>query len=288
MKKLAIAAVIATIFSANAFAVEVTDSDVGRWNEAANNVQNVVNDMQDVKNELFDHKAQTNAGLQDLANKTQEAVLGVQQKADQLADSIHRIDLNTQAIESVAQQQYEMLQKQQEEAKGKITKAVNDVAMESAARQRADEQQQKQVADLQDRLATEAQYNNVQQGYIDYALDTNNRQQETIDHHSKEIANNREAIKSLNKNFADLKDKVDDNRKKAAAGIAGVAAMAGMPQVEQGKRFMLSAGVGGYDGEQAVAVGFSTRLTHNVVAKAGVSATTQSEVVWSAGAGVSW
>lgn len=165
MKKLAIAAIIAAVFSANAFAVEVTDSDVGRWNEAANNVQ---------------------------------------------------------------------------------------------------------------------------QGYIDYALDTNNRQQETIDHHSKEIANNREAIKSLNKNFADLKDKVDDNRKKAAAGIAGVAAMAGMPQVEQGKRFMLSAGVGGYDGEQAVAVGFSTRLTHNVVAKAGVSATTQSEVVWSAGAGVSW
>ena len=288
MKKLAIAAIIATVFSANAFAVEVTDSDVGRWNEAANNVQNVVDDMQNVKNELFDHKAQTNASLQDLANKTQESVLGVQQKADQLADSIHRIDLNTQAIESVAQQQYEMLQKQQEEANGKITKAVDDVAMESAARQRADEHQQKQVADLQDRLAAEVQYNNVQQGYIDYALDTNNRQQETIDHHSKEIANNREAIKNLNKNFADLKDKVDDNRKKAAAGIAGVAAMAGMPQVEQGKRFMLSAGVGGYDGEQAVAVGFSTRLTHNVVAKAGVSATTQSEVVWSAGAGVSW
>lgn len=93
---------------------------------------------------------------------------------------------------------------------------------------------------------------------------------------------------STNKRFSQMDKRIGDNRKLASAGIAGAGAMANIPQVSQGSTFSVGAGVGGYDSEQAVAVGFSARVNNNVVTKMSVSTNTQSEILWGAGVGVEW
>lgn len=50
---------------------------------------------------------------------------------------------------------------------------------------------------------------------------------------------------------------------------------------------MVSAGVGHYKGETAVAVGASGRINHNVVVKGGV-AFTSGEAVINGGVGIAW
>lgn len=97
------------------------------------------------------------------------------------------------------------------------------------------------------------------------------------------INRNNQEIQKLNKNFSDLKNTVDANRKRAAAGIAGVAAMANIPEVNSHQTFSVGVGVGGFDGQQAVAVGASARVNDNLTVKASVAANNE-EVVWGAGA----
>ena len=102
------------------------------------------------------------------------------------------------------------------------------------------------------------------------------------------IANHEQRITSLEqqtaRGFSDLKRQIDDNRKDANAGIAGVAAMANIPQVTANQDFSVGAGIGFRGDEQALAVGFSGRVTENVVTKVAVASDTQSG--WTVGAGV--
>lgn len=94
--------------------------------------------------------------------------------------------------------------------------------------------------------------------------------------------------KSTNQRFANMDKRIDENRKNASAGIAGVAAMANIPQVSQNSSFSVGAGVGSYDGEQGIAVGASARFNQNVVTKASVAGTTQSDFVFGAGVSYEW
>lgn len=102
------------------------------------------------------------------------------------------------------------------------------------------------------------------------------------------IANHEQRITSLEQKtasgFSDLKRQIDDNRKDANAGIAGVAAMANIPQVTANQDFSVGAGIGFRGDEQALAVGFSGRVTENVVTKVAVASDTQNG--WTVGAGV--
>ncbi|EJH8717825.1 YadA-like family protein [Escherichia coli] len=107
----------------------------------------------------------------------------------------------------------------------------------------------------------------------------------TIANHEQRIS----ALESENSaNFGKLKSEVDQNRKRASAGIAGVAAMANIPQVIQGQTFSVGAGVGDTDGESAVAVGMSARASEHVVVKASVSNDTQHNFVVGAGVSYGW
>lgn len=111
---------------------------------------------------------------------------------------------------------------------------------------------------------------------------------------SSGLANHESRIGALESNsvsgnsFARLKNQVDDNRQRASAGIAGVAAMANIPQVTQGATFSVGAGAGTTDGESALAVGFSARATENTVIKASVSNDSQQNFVVGAGAAYQW
>lgn len=102
------------------------------------------------------------------------------------------------------------------------------------------------------------------------------------------IAAQQQELRNVNKQFSSLKEKVDDNHKKANAGIAGVAAMANIPQVTESARFSLGAGVGFRGDEQAIAVGMSSRLSQSVIGKLSVAADTQSEFIVGAGVAVQW
>ncbi|HGX3708969.1 TPA: YadA-like family protein [Escherichia coli] len=103
--------------------------------------------------------------------------------------------------------------------------------------------------------------------------------------HEKRITN-LEANSSAN--FGKLKNQVEQNRKRASAGIAGVAAMANIPPVNQGQTFAVGAGVGNTDGESALAVGFSARASESVTVKASVSNDTQHNFVVGAGVSYGW
>lgn len=108
-----------------------------------------------------------------------------------------------------------------------------------------------------------------------------------IEANRQAINKNTKAIQQLNRNFDDLRDKVERNNKDMKRGVAGAAALAGMPQVGQYEDFMVSAGVGHYKGETAVAVGASGRINNNVVVKGGV-AFTSGEAVINGGVGIAW
>lgn len=108
--------------------------------------------------------------------------------------------------------------------------------------------------------------------------------------HTAQLANHEQRITGLeqqtNANFKDLRNQIDDNKREANAGIAGVAAIATIPQVTDKQDFSIGAGVGARDGESALAVGFSGRITPNVVTKVAVS--TDSQSGWTVGAGMSY
>lgn len=121
----------------------------------------------------------------------------------------------------------------------------------------------------------------------------------TLVQHDERITSNTNRIGSVekrvsnfenqtNRRFSDIDKRIGDNRKVASAGIAGAGAMANIPQVTQNGNVSVGAGIGGYDGEQAVAVGFSARVSESVTTKVSVSTNTQSEVLWGAGVGVEW
>lgn len=123
------------------------------------------------------------------------------------------------------------------------------------------------------------------------ALDKTNQ---AVAAHTAELADHESRIDALEANagtgnsFARLKDRVDENRQRASAGIAGVAAMANIPQVTQGATFSVGAGAGTTDGESALAVGFSARATESTVVKASVSNDSQQNFVVGAGASLQW
>lgn len=96
------------------------------------------------------------------------------------------------------------------------------------------------------------------------------------------------AIQRSNKQFSDLSKQVDDNKKKANAGASSAMAAAGIPQVLADQTFAVGAAVGGYEGEQALAVGFSARASQNVVIKAAVAADSQSGFGYNVGTSIGW
>lgn len=106
--------------------------------------------------------------------------------------------------------------------------------------------------------------------------------------HSRTLSNHEQRLGQLERNtssrFADIDKRIDENKRSANAGIAGVAAMSNIPQVSGGSRFSAGVGVGQRGSEQAIAVGFSSQLTDSVIGK--VSVANDSQQQWTVGAGL--
>ncbi|WP_429441888.1 YadA family autotransporter adhesin [Paraburkholderia sp. GAS33] len=85
-----------------------------------------------------------------------------------------------------------------------------------------------------------------------------------------------------------VQQNMDALARNAYSGVAMAGALAGLPQVEQGKTFQLGAAVGSYSGYTALAIGGSARVTQNTIVKMGVSTTDGSHMLFNAGVGYSW
>lgn len=110
--------------------------------------------------------------------------------------------------------------------------------------------------------------------------------------HSAELANHEQRLNGLeqqgNRNYADLRGRIDRVQKRANAGTSSALSSAAIPQVTEYQRFAMGAGVGGYEGESALAVGFSSRLSTNVVMKASVTTDSQHGTGWNVGTSIGW
>lgn len=175
-----------------------------------------------------------------------------------LADNISAVDRDVQEVKQQANNNKQDIQK----VKNDVKVVSRDVANNSLRIQRNEERIDGAYAGIYD-----------------------NRK--NIEANRQAVNRNSQEIQKLNKNFSDLKNTVDANRKRAAAGIAGVAAMANIPEVNSHQTFSVGVGVGGFDGQQAVAVGASARVNDNLTVKASVAANNE-EVVWGAGAAIGW
>ncbi len=113
-----------------------------------------------------------------------------------------------------------------------------------------------------------------------------------VSQNTQRLSNQEMRISTLasqdNQEFANLKAEVDSNQSRSDAGIAGVAAMANIPQVQESQQFAMGAGVGGYGSENAVAVGASFHATQNTIVKLTVSNDTQHNFGWGAGTSYGW
>lgn len=173
---------------------------------------------------------------------------------------------------------------------------VADQQRQDTAARVSEQKQQNEFARVDARINTKVDDNVFQQraANLDAAIAAQREQQRktnaTVAQHSETLANHEQRITTLEQNtnarFGNLKNQIDQNKREANAGIAGVAAIATIPQVTDNQNFSIGAGVGARDGESALAVGFSGRVTQNVVTKVAVSTDTQNG--WTVGAGVSY
>ena len=68
----------------------------------------------------------------------------------------------------------------------------------------------------------------------------------------------------------EVRNKIDEVRKKAYAGIASVSALAGIPNPIPGKRFTMGIGYGYYEGQNAMAIGLKGIVSARISLTAGV------------------
>ncbi|HIB6861303.1 TPA: YadA-like family protein [Escherichia coli] len=93
--------------------------------------------------------------------------------------------------------------------------------------------------------------------------------------------------RNTNKRFAQLKEDIDKNRKRADAGIAGAMAMTGIPSVP-GKKVSFGMAMAGYRSEGAVAAGFHFNTSENSAVKVNAAWDTENGAGVSAGMALGW
>jgi len=94
-------------------------------------------------------------------------------------------------------------------------------------------------------------------------------------------------ITGLQGQVTGLQGQVFDLRETTGFGIAGATAIAMIPDIQGDQRFALGMGVGGFDEFQAVAIGFTGRLTDNVTVKGGVSLS-ERQSTYGMGVSIGW
>ena len=100
-------------------------------------------------------------------------------------------------------------------------------------------------------------------------------QDQNISVNKNNIEKNAEAIKNnyaeMKQNFAAMNTRIDDLDDEMKKGFASQAALAGLFQPYNVGKFNLSVALGGYESEQAMALGTGYRFNENFAMKAGIA-----------------
>ena len=206
---------------------------------------------EDVKNADFE-----GMGLKEVVNDISKGVTAntdaIKNKADQIAvESVKTIAVDAQKSAQAAQG---AVKEAQESAKAAQASAVTANNVASAA--------QTAAAQAQDVVKANAAQVAVNKADI-ATLQTASSQ------HAAGIAKNSARIDSLDKNVANL-------RKETRQGLAAQAALSGLFQPYSVGKFNVTAALGGFKSDTAVAVGAGYRFNENFAAKAGLAVGTSS------------
>jgi len=148
-----------------------------------------------------------------------------------------------------------------------------------------DKQLNKRQIFILNSMADTARYN-VQQFNIDNRNIAENHRRNA--ENSAAIRANAQRLDSVEQHQSSQDSRIDENKKQASAGVSAAFAQANIPQVTENQQFAVGAGVGGYDNENAIAVGASFHATSNSVVKLTVSDDSQDNVGYGAGVSVGW
>lgn len=235
-------------------------------NSAASDAQKTANQTQ---SDLTQHKedyAKDSAKVQDQITDVKSDVTAAQnaaQKAQQTADS------------KVDQSAYE--------DNNKVVKD-NIAAAEKNANDYTDSKVSHEVGEARDYAKTEA--NRAETNAMYYATEAVDYEAGLRQQADAETLNSAKAY--TNQKFAELDKRIGKVRDEANAGTASALAASQIPQVEATGRYSLGAGIGGYNGQSAVAVGMSARVNGNTVTKFAVTTDSQHNFGFGAGLAVSW
>ena len=104
-----------------------------------------------------------------------------------------------------------------------------------------------------------------------------------------QVSNNTNAINQLNNRHANLDKRLDDVEDDLRAGIAGATAIGFLQRPNEAGKSIVSAAVGGFRDQQAVAVGYAHNSDNNKWSiKTGVSVNTKKDVNWGGSVGYQW
>lgn len=246
--------------------------------------------------------------LETRADSSEQAIRDTQNAAQTANDRATNLETRADGVEAVNAQQDSTLADHDTRITSntsalttKVDKQVfaDDQARQDAALKSETTTRTSQVAKLQsgvDQAQATGDYANSRIDVANQNIEANRQASiatnKRVAANTAQLANHEQRITTLEQNtsarFSDLNSKIDDNRKRASAGIAGVAAMANIPQVLEHQTFAIGAGAGNTDGESALAVGFSARASQNTVVKASVSNDTQHNFVVGAGVAFGW
>jgi autotransporter adhesin len=94
-------------------------------------------------------------------------------------------------------------------------------------------------------------------------------------------------VSQLNGAVLGLSSEIFDLRRSVGFGVAGATALAMIPSISPDQRYSVGLGFGGYDGYQAIALGFNGRLDNSVTVRAGASIS-NGKSTYGAGISLGW
>ena len=212
--------------------------------------------------------AQNNAAHALIQNSTQDKNIAANKDAiavnkDAISANKDAIDLGNR-VNNVQNQQIGQLQSQN------VTQDKNIAANKDAIAANKDAiSANKDAIDLGNRV------NNVQNQQIGQLQSQNVTQDKNIAANKDAIAANTETIAKnyteMKNNFTAVNQRIDDLDEEMKKGFASQAALAGLFQPYNVGKFNLSVALGGYESEQAMALGTGYRFNENFAMKAGIA-----------------
>lgn len=109
------------------------------------------------------------------------------------------------------------------------------------------------------------------------------------DHDAVNMKQLRQIEQKTDKAFSQLNDKLDKVDKNLRAGIAGATAISFLQRPNQAGKSVISASIGGYKGESAVAIGYARNSDNNKVSfKLGLSVNSRQDLSYGGSVGYQW